>query len=82
MVLSIMFESEVSQECDKNLIEVVGRAISLLGRELSNYEMTGSEYTLKIRSSKIGLLDMNKVDELYNLEYQQTKEYLKSNNIY
>ena len=75
-ILSIVFEDEIDENCCKNLIEVAGRSINLLYRELSNYEMEGTEYTLAIKSEKIGLLDMNKIDELYNLGYNQMKEYL------
>ena len=73
-VLSIMFDDEVVQNCDKNLVEVAGRSINLLCRELSNYEMEGADYILKIKSDKVGLLNMKKIDELYELGYKQTKE--------
>ena len=36
------------------------------------------EEVLKIKSEKVGLLDMKKIDELYRLGYQQTKKFLKS----
>lgn len=73
-VISIMFDDEIEHNCDKNLVEVAGRSISLLCRELSNYEMEGADYVLKIRSDKVGLLDMKKIDELYELGYRQTQK--------
>lgn len=73
-VISIVFDDEVNQNCDSNLVEVAGRSINLLCRELSNYEMEGADYVLKIKSEKIGLLDMKKIDELYELGYEQTKK--------
>lgn len=76
-VLSIIFDDEMDQNCDKNLVEVAGRSISLLCRELSNYEMEGADCVLKIRSDKVGLLDMKKIDELYHLGYEQTKRHIK-----
>lgn len=75
-VLSIMFDDEVEENCDKNLIEVASRSINLLCRELSNYEMEGADLVLKIKSDKVGLLDMSKIDELYNLGYEQTKKHI------
>lgn len=75
-VLSIMFDDEVDQNCDKNLIEVAGRSLNLLGRELSNYEMEGADYILRIKSDKVGLLDMSKIDELYQLGYQQAGDFI------
>lgn len=76
-ILSVTFEEKIDNGCCKNLIEVGGRAIGLLSRELSNYEMQGVDYELKLRSEKVGLLDMSKIDELYLLGYKEMKEYLK-----
>lgn len=76
-VLSIMFDDEVDLNCDRNLVEVAGRSIGLLCKELSNYEMEGADEVLKIKSEKVGLLDMKKIDELYQMGYEQMKKYLK-----
>lgn len=73
-VLSLVFEEKKNNTCDKNLVEVAERSINLLCRELSNYEMKGSDFTLKISSKKVGLLDMKRIDELYELGYRQTKK--------
>ena len=76
-VLNIIFDDESSTLCNQNLVEVAGRSLSLIGRELSNYELEGSDYNIKIKSEKVGLLDMKKIDELYELGYQQTKKEMK-----
>lgn len=73
-VINIVFEESKNTVCSKNLVEIAGRSIGLLCRELSNYELDGADFTLKIKSDKVGLLDMKKVDELYELGYKQTKE--------
>lgn len=73
-VISIIFEDNIDNDCDKNLIEVASRSINLLCRELSNYEMQEADYVLKIRSDKVGLLDMKQIDKLYKLGYEQTKK--------
>lgn len=74
-VVNVIFEEkEVTDHCDKNLIEVASSSISLLCKELSSYELEGSDYTLKIKTNKIGLLDMDKIDELYKLGYSKTKK--------
>ena len=75
-ILNIIFDDAVNQSCDRNLVEVAGRSISLLCKELSNYEMEGADYILRIKSDKVGLLDMKKIDELYRLGYEQTKKYI------
>ena len=76
-VINVTFESEKDECCNKNIIEVASRSINLLCRELSNYELNGSDYNFIIKSGKIGLLEMSKIDELYELGYQETKKYLK-----
>lgn len=75
-ILNIVFEEDPDPTCCDNLIEVAGRSLSLLCHELSTYEMDGSDYTISIKSPKVGLLDMKKIDELYQLGYSQTKKAL------
>lgn len=42
--------------------------------ELSNYELQGADYLLKIKTEeKIGLLDTSKIDYLYNIGYETAK---------
>lgn len=78
-VLNIIFEDDINNDnCNKNIIEVAGRSINLLCRELSNYEMDGSDYTIKIKSEKVGLLDTSRIDELYEIGYKATKKELKN----
>lgn len=77
-VLSFAFESEVNDTCCNNLIDVADRSIQLLCRELSNYELNGVDYLIKLKSKKISLLDMSKIDELYEIGYKQTKEKIDS----
>ena len=74
-VLNVTFEEkEIENDCDKNLIEVASNSISLICKELSSYELENSDYTLKIKTNKIGLLDMKKIDELYQIGYNETKK--------
>ena len=80
-VLNVTFESEKEECYNKNIIEVASRSINLLCRELSNYELNGSDYNIIIKSGKIGLLEMNKIDELYELGYKETKKYIKNINL-
>ena len=75
-VLSVTFEEELNENCCDNLIEVAGRSIELICHELSNYEMEGADYIMKIKSPKINLLDMKKIDELYELGYKTAKKEL------
>ena len=73
-VLSIIFDDGINNDCSKNLVDVAGTSLSLIGRELSNYELDGADYVIRIKSDKVGLLDMSKIDELYKIGYEQTKK--------
>ena len=76
-VLNITFEEETTNECDKNIIDVASSSIGLLSKELSSYELEGSDYTIKIRTNKIGLLDMKQIDKMYEEGYNETKRNIK-----
>ena len=45
--------------------------------ELYNYEIDGIEYLLKIKTEDIWLLEVDKIDELYDNEYITTKKGMK-----
>lgn len=76
-VISVIFENEVDKNCCKNLIDVTFRSYDLMCKELSKYELNGSDYFIKVKSEKVSLLDMGKIDEFYNLGYMKTKMFLK-----
>ena len=63
-VISVIFEKEIAGKCCKNVIEVVSNSMDILCHELSNYELEGADYLLKIKTQDISLLDMEKIDEL------------------
>ena len=75
-VISVAFDKENDGKCCKNIIEVVGNSLDILNHELYNYEIAGVDYLLKIKSKNISLLDMKKIDELYELGYKQMKKAL------
>lgn len=80
-VISVIFEGEVDKSCCKNLIDVAFRSFELMSKELSKYELDGSDYFIKIKSKKVSLLDMNKIDEFYELGYKEAKKFLKENKL-
>ena len=75
-VISVVFKEEFDKDCCMNIIDVASRSISLLSNELSNYEWEGTEYLLEIHTKKIGLLDMDKIDELYEIGYKTAKKQM------
>ena len=79
-VISVIFEGDVDKSCCKNLIDVAFRSFELMGKELSKYELDGMDYSIKIKSKKVSLLDMSKIDEFYKLGYIEAKKFLRENN--
>lgn len=80
-VISVVFENKVDQSCCKNLVDVAFRSFELKNKELSKYELDGSDYLIKIKSEKVSLLDMSKIDEFYELGYNKAKKFLRENKI-
>lgn len=77
-VISVIFETyNKTEKKNKNLIEVMMYSIEIMGHELSNYEINGTDYLLKIKTPKISLLDISQIELLYNLGYEETKKQLK-----
>lgn len=78
-VISVIFEKEINinRKNKKNIINVINNSLDILSHELSNYELEGADYLLKIKTKNIELLDMDKIDYLFNLGYEITKEKIK-----
>lgn len=75
-VISVVFKEIFDKECCMNIIDVAARSIGLLSNELSNYEWDGTDYLLEIHTEKIGLLDMDKIEELYGIGYETAKKQI------
>ena len=78
-VISIIFEKEIdtNKNNKKNIINVISNSIDILSYELSNYELAGADYLLRIKTKNIDLLDITKIDYLYEIGYRKTKEKMK-----
>lgn len=76
-VLSVIFENELNEKCCYNIIDVANRSLEIMGHELTNHELEGADYLLRIRRKDVSLLDIEKIDELYELGYKQTKLHMK-----
>lgn len=75
-VISVVFREKFDKNCCMNIIDVATRSIGLLSKELSNYEWNGTDYLLEIYTEKIGLLDMDKIEELYEIGYETAKKQI------
>ncbi len=76
-VISVVFREKFDKECCMNIIDVATRSIGLLSNELADYEWKGTDYLLEIHTEKIGLLDMDKIEELYEIGYKTAKKQIK-----
>lgn len=73
-VICVIFDKEKTRNKSKNLIDIVSNSFDILCHELSNYELNGADYILKIKTPSVHLLDINEIDRLYKMGYQQTKK--------
>lgn len=76
-VLSIVFTDKVPKKCCDSLFEMIDKSFSILSKELSKYEWDGTDYLLKIKEPKVGLLEKKRIRELYDEGYYQTKAKIK-----
>lgn len=76
-VISVVFDKETDGKCCKNVIEVVSNSLDIMRHELYNYEINGADYLLKIKTKDISLLDMEKIEQLFEIGYKTTKLKIK-----
>lgn len=72
-VISIVFSKQLERKQDKTIFDVITNSIDILCHELSNYELNGADFLLKLNTKNISLLDTSQTDYLYKLGYEQTK---------
>ena len=77
-VFCVKFQNEKKEKCRKNIIDVLSKSIDILCHELSNYEIEGIDYLLNLKTKDISLLDYSKIDQLYEIGYNEGKKFIKS----
>lgn len=75
-VISVVFNEILDTKKIDNFFDIAIRSLNILGHELSNYELYGADYILKITSKNISLLDTSKIMELYDVGYYETKRQI------
>ncbi len=76
-VISVVFEKNIREKKCDNIIDIFSNSLSILNDELAEYEINGTDFLINIKTKKIGLLDMEKIDELYQLGYNEAKKQIK-----
>ena len=77
-IISVVFEEEKRPKKNINILDCITGSMGIMMHELYNYEIEGIDYLLKIKTKDIWLLEMNKIDELYNLGYKVAKRKINS----
>ena len=73
-VICVVFEKQIKNNCCNNIIDVVGNSLEILTAEMESYEEIDSDYLIKVKTDEnISLLDMSKIDELFELGYKYGK---------
>ena len=77
-IISIVFEKEKKIKNRTNILDSITKSMGIMMHELYTYEIDGTEYLLKLNTKDVGLLDVDKIDELYALGYETTKKRMDS----
>ena len=76
-VISVIFKKKNSKKCCSNVIQVINNSLDIMSKELLEYEIIGSDYLIEMETEEIGLLDMSKIDYMYNLGYETAKKQIR-----
>ena len=78
VVISVVFTKDIKYKRKKNILDVIGGSIEIMGHELSNYELEGADYLLKIHTKDVSLLDSSQMDYLYKRGYEEAKRQIRN----
>lgn len=73
-VLSIDFENLNKKRCCDNLIDIASRSLELQNEELRRHEINQIDFLHTIKISNVSLLEVEKMGEIYEQGYKQTKK--------
>lgn len=76
-ILSINFKSKYKKKCCNNAIEVAERSLELINDELYRYEVNNIDFLHSIELNNVTLLEIEKMEEIYEQGYIQTKRKLQ-----
>ena len=77
-VISVIFEKQIKERGKLNIIDVIENSLNIMGHELLNYEIEGADRIISIKTKNVKLLQVDKIDELYEQGYLQAKKYIKN----
>ena len=77
-IISVGFEEEKKSKRKVNILDCITGSMGIMMHELNNYEIKGIDYLLKVKTKYIWLLEVDKIDELYNKGYITAKKEMKN----
>lgn len=77
-VICVVFEEYKKIKKKENVIDIISNSFNIICHELSNYELDGADYILKIKTPKVQLLEAKEIDNLYKMGYIQAKKEIKN----
>lgn len=72
-IISVVFTGQKEIKKQVNMLDCVIDSMGILMHELYNYEVEGIDCILEIKTEETSLLDVEKIEELYQEGYKQTK---------
>lgn len=76
-ILSIGFENENKKKSYNNIIDIAERSFELILEELNRHELEKIDFLHTIKLKNISLLEIEKMQEIYEEGYKQTKEKIR-----
>ena len=76
-IISVVFSENKKEKEKVNILDCITGSMGIMMHELYNYEIDGIEYLINIKTDDIGLLEIQRIEELYNIGYQTTKKEMK-----
>ena len=74
-VLAVNFKADDITE-DSNYMDIAMRTIDLMGNKIAEKNLKQSDYILTIKTDKIGLLEVKKLDSCYQHGYEATMKQI------
>ncbi len=68
-VIAVKFNSDPIDE-NSNLMDIAMKTIDIMGSKISEQELKNSDYVLNVYTDKVGLLDVEKLDNCYEYGYK------------
>lgn len=81
-IISVSFSEDKKEKEKVNILDCITGSMGIMMHELYNYEIEGIDYLINIKTEDIGLLEIDKIEELYDIGYKTTKKEINKIKVY